>query len=63
MLTLLPALVLLGCQIPSPSDRCAGFAKITGADASVVWLAQNDPQFLKAVIAHDEFGAKQGCWK
>lgn len=58
---LLPLIALVSCA-PSASSECAGWRQITGARASVEWLAANDPQFLRAVIAHAEFGRAQGCW-
>ena len=64
MLALSSALAVLASCAPIPaSDPCAGWQPITGALASVDYLATHDPQFLRAVIAHDEFGAKIGCWK
>jgi hypothetical protein len=51
------------CTTPRPSDPCAGWSFIDGQDASLVWLAAHDPLLLRAVIAHDEFGQSQGCWK
>lgn len=48
---------------PSASSECAGWRPITGSRASVEWLASNDAQFLRAVIAHAEFGRAQGCWE
>lgn len=60
LLLLLSALA--SCQT-SASVECAGWRPITGARASVEWLASNDAQFLRAVIAHAEFGRAQGCWE
>ena len=55
--------LVASCTTPTASDPCAGWSFIDGQDASLVFLATHDPQFLRAVIAHDEFGAKIGCWK
>jgi len=60
---LLLQLGALASCAPSPSSECAGWRPITGARAAVEWLAANDPQFLRAVIAHAEFGRAQGCWE
>lgn len=59
----LPVLALSGCLQAPASEVCAGREKITGQDASVVWLAQNDTGLLKGIIKTDEFGQAQGCWK
>lgn len=61
-LALLALLSALASCAPSASSECAGWRQITGARDSVEWLAANDPQFLRAVIAHAEFGRAQGCW-
>lgn len=63
--TLASLLVLwaLASCAPSASSECAGWRPITGSRAAVEWLAQNDAQFLRAVIAHAEFGRAQGCWE
>lgn len=62
-LALLPLLIALASCAPSPSSECAGWRPITGSRAAVEWMASNDPQFLRAVIAHAEFGRAQGCWE
>ena len=59
------ALVLLGsCDLTPPSsDHCAGFKPITTTAATVDYLVAHDPELLKEITGHDEFGRKIGCWK
>ena len=62
-LTLCAALgPLASCVTTSPANDCAGWRQITGESASVEWLAANDPQFLRAVIGHNETGQARRCW-
>lgn len=63
MLILLLALVGLASCAPTSPDACAGWRPIRVADATVDYLAQNDPQTLSGLIAHLETGQQRGCWQ
>ena len=61
-LTSLLALAPLAlCAVPSP-DGCAGWRPVQADSATVDFLAQNDPDTLKAMIGHQETGTARGCW-
>lgn len=62
-LTLPLALAALGSRATSPSDGCAGWKPERMAGATVEYLAAEDPDALKALIGHQEFGRAIGCWK
>jgi hypothetical protein len=63
MLILLTAPVALAsCVASGPSDGCAGWRPVRVSAATVDYLAQNDPETLKALIAHQETGKARGCW-
>lgn len=61
-MTILLAAPLALASCVNPASSCAGWEKITADQASVDWLAANDPAFLRQTIAHAEFGHAQGCW-
>ena len=62
-LILLPALAALAsCAESVPNDGCAGWRPVQVADATVDYLASNDPQTLAALIGHQETGTNRGCW-
>ncbi|MBI1218598.1 MAG: hypothetical protein GC186_08625 [Rhodobacteraceae bacterium] len=42
---------------------CAGSKPIRLSGASVDTLAAKDPEALKAMIGHQEFGRAMGCWR
>ena len=52
-----------GCAPIPASDACAGWAPIYMAPASPDWLNANDPDLLRAIIAHDEFWQQSCLWK
>lgn len=54
--------ILASCTSPA-SDGCAGWRPVHVSDATARAMAVDDPQALRALIAHHEFGASQGCWK
>ena len=60
---------LILCAAPAmlascaPNDGCAGWRPVRASAETVDYLAENDPVTLKAMIAHQEFGQSQGCWK
>jgi hypothetical protein len=61
-LTLPLALAALASCATSPSDGCAGWKPIRMAGETVDYLAAQDSETLKALIAHQEFGRATGCW-
>ena len=63
ILTFLSALVASCTATTTTSDPCAGWRFIDGKDASLVYLAANDPDLLGAIVAHDETGQRLRCWK
>ena len=62
-MTLALPILLAAAACSVPSDRCAGWEAVRLGSASVDYLAANDPQALKELIAHHQFGQSQGCWK
>ena len=54
---------LASCVMPkaAPND-CAGWRKITLSAEAVDYLAANDPDGLRKIIAHNETGQARGCW-
>lgn len=60
---MLLALAASASCAPIESDGCAGWRPILVADATVDYLAASDPQTLAALIAHHQFGQRQGCWR
>jgi hypothetical protein len=46
----------------SPGDGCAGWKPVRMAGGTVEYLAAQDPETLKALIGHQEFGRAMGCW-
>ena len=62
-LTLLAALMTLASCAPTADAGCAGWRPIRVAGETVDYLAARDPQTLAALIAHQEFGQAQGCWR
>lgn len=56
------ALAALASCATSPSDTCAGWKPIRLSGASIDYLAAKDPQALKSLIGHQEFGKAMGCW-
>ena len=62
-LTLCAALSLLASCVTPNTDGCAGWRKVQASDEAVGWLAAHDPEALKDVISHAEYGKAQGCWK
>ena len=53
--------LLASCGTPN-TEGCAGWRPVTASEASVEWLAVNDPAALRAMIGHAEFGNARGCW-
>ena len=53
--------VLASCAAPK-NDACAGWRPVQVDDATARSMALDDPQALRALIAHQEFGQAQGCW-
>ncbi len=62
-LTLPLALAALASCATTPSDGCAGWKPVRMAGATVDYLAAQDPEALKGLIGHLEFGRAMGCWK
>lgn len=64
-LVMIPTLLVVlssGCA-PTVSNSCAGWKAIyMGADTPA-WLIAHDRQTLADIVAHNEFGQSQGCWK
>lgn len=54
-------LALQGCLETLPSDHCAGWKFIDMQDASVTWLAANDPPALRKITGHDQFYTASNC--
>lgn len=44
------------------SNGCAGWRLIKMAAPTVDYMAAHDPEALRDVIAHAEFGQSRGCW-
>ncbi|MDH2326022.1 hypothetical protein QCN27_03985 [Cereibacter sp. SYSU M97828] len=61
--TLLPVLAVVGSCGLNVADGCAGWEQIRVADATVDYLAANDPTTLEELIGHHEFGRGRGCWR
>lgn len=59
---LLVPLVLASCATPN-TNACAGWRPVRASAETVDYMAQNDPEALKEMIGHAEFGQAQGCWK
>lgn len=60
---MLPLILLLaGCATTAgrviEPDRCAGWAPIYPSRADVL-----TDSTARQILAHDEFGARMGCWK
>ncbi|ADO42396.1 hypothetical protein EIO_1253 [Ketogulonicigenium vulgare Y25] len=62
MLTWLTALSVLASCGPRIEAGCAGWRQVQVAGATVDYLAEQDPQALRALIGHQEFGMAAGCW-
>lgn len=55
----LTPLALCGIQ---NTDGCAGWRPVRASAETVDYMASHDPEALKAMIGHAEFGRSQGCW-
>jgi len=53
--------LLASCATPN-TDACAGWRPVQADSATVDFLAQNDPDTLKAMIGHQQTGQARGCW-
>lgn len=53
--------ILASCGVKI-NDSCAGWKPVRVSDATAQYMAQNDARAIKELIAHQEFGAAQGCW-
>ncbi|WP_273687139.1 hypothetical protein [Ketogulonicigenium vulgare] len=62
-LTLLAALGALASCGQTVEAGCAGWRQIQVVGATVDYLAEKDPQALRALIGHQEFGVAAGCWR
>jgi hypothetical protein len=63
-LTLCALLVpLASCGTVNEAPSCAGWQPVQMAPTTVDYMAQSDPQALRAVIGHMRFGRAQGCWE
>jgi hypothetical protein len=51
---------LAACQ--KTASVCDGWAKLTPNKPTVSFIASNDTQFARGVIAHNNQGKDQGCW-
>ena len=56
------ALAALASCAMTPNDGCAGWKPVRLAGASIVYFAGHDPEALKTLIAHQEFGKAMRCW-
>lgn len=63
MLILLSVPAVLASCAPTTSDGCAGWRPVRVSAETLDYLAQNDAETLKALIAHQETGQARGCWK
>ena len=54
-------MMLASCATPN-TDACAGWLPVRASAETVDYLAQNDQEALKEMIAHAEFGHSQKCW-
>ena len=59
----LSAPALAASCAPVESEGCAGWRPLSVSEQTLGYLAENDPQALAEMIAHQEFGKAQGCWK
>ena len=51
-----------GCQ-NSASFACDGWKPIYLKRETVNFLVKKDEMAANAILSHNEFGQKQGCWK
>ena len=62
-LTCLSALVTVAsCATPS-ADNCAGWRPVILLDDTAVYMNDNDPTALKAIIGNHEHGKASKCWR
>jgi hypothetical protein len=61
LISLLALGALASCATPA-ADPCAGWRPVTLLDPSVDYLAANDPQALREIVTHFEFGRARECW-
>lgn len=61
-LILYGALGLLASCGTLNTEGCAGWRQVQASAATVDYLAANDHDALKSMIAHDEFGRAADCW-
>jgi hypothetical protein len=64
VILLLALSVLASCVHPptDAADPCAGWEPIQISEATTIRMASDDPQGLREIIAHNEFGQKHDCW-
>lgn len=55
--------ILAACSQTAPASECDGWRKLTPAAHTRAFIIEQDRPFAEGVAAHNEFGAKQGCWK
>lgn len=51
-----------GCGTSFHSS-CDGWRQITVKRATALYINQNDGDAAHAIISHNEFGERLGCWK
>lgn len=54
---------LASCAASVSPSNCTGWFLIDLDENSVPYLADNDPEALRKIIAHAEYGRTRGCWK
>lgn len=54
---------LASCGNEVVPSNCVGWGLIDLDENSVPYLADNDPEALRKIIAHAEYGRSRGCWK
>jgi len=62
-LILLVALTSLASCAQTISSNCSGWGPLYAKEATVTYLNSNDPELLKGLIAHQEYGVSSNCWK
>jgi len=63
MLPFAGLLAVSGCKTTAPASECDGWRKLTPASQTRAFVIAQDRPFAEQVAAHNQFGAKQGCWK
>ena len=62
MLAIWLSLLVVPASCALKNDLCTGWGQVQVADATVDYLAQNDDQALREMIANQRYGQTLGCW-